>query len=295
MKKAISLAVVGADIYTVCQTVDAFIEDEVKKVFNSKKTKKLERGIAFPTCISVNHVVGHYSPLVDESTLLKDGDVAKIICGAHIDGYASNTAVTVVVGDSKVDSRKADVILAAYHALKAAERTIRDQGTNHQVTEAISKVTAQYDCNAVEGVLSHTIKKYVIDGNNAIIGKETPTQSVEDWTFVPGEVIGLDIYVSTGEGKPKLGEQRTTVFKREIQNTYNLKIQKSRALFSEVSKRFPTLPFSLRAFEDQTGAKVGVRECIDHELIQAYPVLVEKEGEYVAHFKSTVIILAKST
>ncbi len=175
MKKAISLAVVGADIYTVCQTVDAFIEDEVKKVFNSKKTKKLERGIAFPTCISVNHVVGHYSPLVDESTLLKDGDVAKIICGAHIDGYASNTAVTVVVGDSKVDGRKADVILAAYHALKAAERTIRDQGTNHQVTEAISKVTAQYDCNAVEGVLSHTIKKYVIDGNNAIIGKETPT------------------------------------------------------------------------------------------------------------------------
>lgn len=135
----------------------------------------------------------------------------------------------------------------------------------------------------------------MIDGNNAIIGKETPTQSVEDWTFVPGEVIGLDIYVSTGEGKPKLAEQRTTVFKREIQNTYNLKIQKSRALFSEISKRFPTLPFSLRAFEDQTGAKVGVRECIDHELIQAYPVLVEKEGEYVAHFKSTVIILAKST
>ena len=67
LKKAISLAIVGADIYTVAQTVDALIEDEVKKVFNSKKTKKLERGIAFPTCISVNNVVGHYSPLADES------------------------------------------------------------------------------------------------------------------------------------------------------------------------------------------------------------------------------------
>jgi methionine aminopeptidase len=67
MKKARSLSVVGADIYAVCQTVDAFIEDEVKKVFNGKKAKKLERGIAFPTCISVNHVVGHYSPLADES------------------------------------------------------------------------------------------------------------------------------------------------------------------------------------------------------------------------------------
>jgi len=54
------------------------IEDEVKKTFASKKSKKLERGIAFPTCISVNHVMGHYSPLLDESTLLKDGDVAKM-------------------------------------------------------------------------------------------------------------------------------------------------------------------------------------------------------------------------
>ena len=95
-------------------------------MFNSKKTKKLERGIAFPTCISVDHIVGHFSPLADESVKLKEGDVAKIICGAHIDGYASNTAVTVVVGESKVDGRKSDVILAAYHALKAAERVIKD-------------------------------------------------------------------------------------------------------------------------------------------------------------------------
>jgi len=226
---------------------------------------------------------------------LKEGDVAKIICGAHIDGYAANAAVTIVVGDAKVDGRKADVILAAHNALKAAERVIRDQGTNAEVTAAINKVVAEYDCNALEGVLSHIVKKYCIDGNKAIIGKEVAGQQVEEWTFVPGEFIHLDIYVSSGEGKPKLAEHRTTVFKRELQNMYNLKIQKSRAFFSEVNKRFPTLPFALRAFEDQTGAKVGIRECIDHELLQPYPVLIEKDGEYVAHFKSTVIVLAKST
>lgn len=54
------------------------IEEEVKKTFASKKSKKLERGIAFPTCISVNHVMGHYSPLLDESTVLKEGDIAKM-------------------------------------------------------------------------------------------------------------------------------------------------------------------------------------------------------------------------
>jgi hypothetical protein len=55
------------------------------------------------------------------------------------------------------------------------------------------------------------------------------------------------------------------------------------------------LPFSLRAFEDQTGAKVGVRECVDHDLLIPYPVLEEKAGEFVAHFKATIAVLPKST
>lgn len=44
--------------------------DEVKKIFNNKKSKNLERGIAFPTCISVNNIMGHYSPMKDDSTSL---------------------------------------------------------------------------------------------------------------------------------------------------------------------------------------------------------------------------------
>lgn len=68
LAKAVELAIPDADIYTICQTVDNFIEEEVKKVFASKKSKKLERGIAFPTCISVDHIMGHYSPLEEDST-----------------------------------------------------------------------------------------------------------------------------------------------------------------------------------------------------------------------------------
>jgi len=62
-----------------------------------------------------------------------------------------------------------------------------------------------------------------------------------------------------------------------------------------VNKRFPTLPFSIRAFEDAVGAKVGVKECIDHDLMTGYPVLTEKAGEFVAQFKTTVAVLPRST
>ena len=70
LKKAISLCTVGGDIYTISTEVDNFMEEELKKVFNNKKSKKLERGIAFPTCISVNNILGHFSPMKEESVAL---------------------------------------------------------------------------------------------------------------------------------------------------------------------------------------------------------------------------------
>lgn len=100
--KALALAIEsckdGADIYEVCQKVDAFIEEELGKTFSSKKSKKLERGIAFPCCISVNEICGHFSPLKDDSLKLKLEDLVKVEIGAHIDGFPASCAHSFVIG-----------------------------------------------------------------------------------------------------------------------------------------------------------------------------------------------------
>lgn len=88
---------------------------------------------------------------------------------------------------------------------------------------------------------------------------------------------------------------RTTVFKREMDMQYNLKSKSAREFFGVVNQKYPTLPFSIRGFENLTGAKVGVKECLSHELICSYPVLTEKPGEFVAQFKATVVVQPKST
>merc|ERR1719231_1332590 len=100
--------------------------------------------------------------------------------------------------------------------------------------------------------------------------------------------------MSSGEGKPKETEIRTAVYKRALENSYTLKTQKARQFLAEVGKRFPTLPFSLRAF-DETIGRVGVSEANRHELLHQYPILVEKPGEFVAHFKYTVLLLPGGT
>ena len=59
--------------------------------------EKIEKGIAFPTCISVNRTVCHFSALAGDATKLKEGDVAKIDIGVHIDGHIGQVAHTVFV------------------------------------------------------------------------------------------------------------------------------------------------------------------------------------------------------
>ena len=173
LEKAIALCVDGADVSTICGTIDTSIEEELKKVFAGKKSKKLERGISFPCCISVNEIMGHFSPCPDDTIKLKNEDLVKIELGVHIDGYAASAGHTIVIG-GKAKGKQADVILAAYDAFQAALKTIKVGSMNQECTAKIQAVCDEYEVNPVQGVLSHKTKKHLIDGNECIINKETP-------------------------------------------------------------------------------------------------------------------------
>lgn len=88
---------------------------------------------------------------------------------------------------------------------------------------------------------------------------------------------------------------RTTVYKRAVDVKYALRNKASRDFFNEVNKKSPTLPFSLRSLSDEKAARMGVRECVTHGLMQSYPVLYERKGDFVAHVKFTVLLLPNGT
>lgn len=50
-----------------------------------------------------------------------------------------------------------------------------------------------------------------------------------------------------------------------------------------------------RSFEDEKKARLGVVECAKHDLMEPYPVYYEKEGEFVAEFKYTVLLMPNGT
>ena len=170
LAKLIKKVVPGAKIFELCLWSDNLIYEELSKVYNKKAIFK---GIAFPTCISPNEIVGHNSPLPEDSTNIKEGDVVKVQLGAHVDGFGAIVGHTVVVQSNKnaaVDGKKADVVLAVYKAAQAALRLIRPGNTNKQVTHTIQKVCDAYEVDPVEGVLSHKLERHLIDGNKVYRG-----------------------------------------------------------------------------------------------------------------------------
>merc|ERR1719266_1118407 len=274
---------------------DALLAEETGKAF--KKDKKVLKGVAFPCCISVNNCICHYSPLSnDADTVLKTGDLTKIDLGAHIDGFIAVVAHTVVIGqDSEkpsVDGRKADALLAAHYASEAALRLVKPGNETYAITDTVQKIAESYECKPIEGMLSHQLKQNKIDGEKTIIQNPSEAQRKEHdkFDFELHEVYAIDVLISTGEGQGKEKDAKITIYKK-TDETYMLKMKNSREFYSTVTKKYGSMPFNLRSFESETKAKMGVVECVTHKLVVPFQVLYEKEGECVAQFKFTVLLM----
>lgn len=320
----------GKTVVELCEFGDALIEGLAKKAYNKpdpRTGRAVDKGIAFPTCVSVNECAGNFSPLktdaaagaaaggsaatgtgtgpvLDGAYALKAGDVVKVDLGAQIDGFIAVAATTVVVGEESAATTgpKAELLAAAYTAAEVALRSIKPGATNTSVTEAVGKVAAAFGVTPVQGVLMHNMRQGIIDGSKVIMLRgDDPEHKVDEAVFEPHEVYSIDILLSTGEGKPRELDARPTVFKLAPESSYAVKMKASKALVNDAARRFGYTPFTLRAFADDkdkrkaSEAALGISECLKHGVVHAYPVLYEREGALVAHVKYTVLLMPGGT
>lgn len=69
----------------------------------------------------------------------------------------------------------------------------------------------------------------------------------EDHVFEAGQVWTINVLMSSGDGKVKeRSDLKPTVYQRNSNKTFNLKLKVSRTVFNEIQKRFGTFPFTLR-------------------------------------------------
>jgi methionyl aminopeptidase len=101
-------------------------------------------------CLSVNDVVVHGIP--DERTV-KEGDILSIDCGAEIDGYHGDAAVTVPVG--QVDDAAHRLMTTTREALSAAIGTAVPGARLGDVSHAVERTARPY--GLLEGCGGHGI------------------------------------------------------------------------------------------------------------------------------------------
>jgi len=110
-------------------------------------------GYPATVCVSVNDEVVHGIP---GARVLKDGDVVSIDCGAIVDGWHGDSAITVVLGDSP---DPADVALseATRKALWAGIAALATAKRLDEVGAAIEDVAIEAGLHPLEGFVGHGI------------------------------------------------------------------------------------------------------------------------------------------
>ena len=278
MRTLVDAAQEGKTVLELMQLGDEAVEQGTAAVF---KDKKMSKGLAFPTTVSINHVVCNYAPLPSDEaskTQLKNGDVVKFQLGAQIDGYPAVLGETVVVGASAqnpVTGRAADVIKAAHTAADVAIRLMRPGMLNHDVGKQIEQSIKDFDVRGVDGMQTNQFSKDNISGKKKLAFGGDGSSRPDACKLEENEVYGVDIVVSTSaDGKSKSDDAFTSIFCK-TNATYLLKMATSRKVFSEIQKKAGAFPFNLRALEDEKRARMGVQECSNHGLVTPFQVLVD--------------------
>lgn len=235
--------------------------------------------LAFPAQVSVNSVAAHDCAAPDDTRCFRNGDVAKIDLGVHVDGCIADTAETVDLGDH------ATLIEASRQALEAAIALVRPGTRTRDIGAAIQATMAAIGHKPVANLTGHGIAPFTIHCSPSI-------PNVPDGASVSlkeGMMICIEPFATTGRGSV-VEQGRAEVFGARR------KLKAPRHVDSGVADQIVArrgLPFSRRelAYEHgQETAERSLRDLLRVGAIFDYPPLVERQDAVVAQFEHTMYV-----
>ncbi len=251
----------GASYYDVANRVEKYIIDS--GAFP-----------AFPVNLSTNHIAAHYSPLKGDNLYFKRGDVVKLDLGAHIDGYISDTAVTVEVGTNNWE----ELIESSRSALKAAIKTLRPGVEIREVSRAIEEEIKIHGFNPIYNLTGHGLARYDLHHGISIPNYDDGTRT----RLLPGMGFAIEPWVTNGKGHVNNGKGG---------NIYILlKTQNLDGFYRELFEKFKTLPFAARWCSHNENYIELLSRGVKYGILYHFPVLHERKKYMVAQTEHTFLM-----
>ena len=234
---------------------------------------------AFPVNIGINEIAAHYTPSIDDQTVLKEGDMVKIDIGLHVDGYISDNAFTVLVGKNSHP-----MIEIAKKAVEEARKVLRENVKIKEVSEVIESVVSSSGFNIVRNLTGHFLDRYVVHGVSI------PNVKNEIEIPIPkGQAVAIEVFVTNGSGWVKESSEVEIFQFREDRGSRILEAKK----ILEMSIRdFDGLPFAKRWIKNIPRAKLdlAIRDLVNRGCLIDYPVLKESDNSLVAQWEESFIV-----
>ncbi|MBL8753532.1 MAG: type II methionyl aminopeptidase [Planctomycetes bacterium] len=258
----------------------ARIEDIQRAV--EAKIRELGGEPAFPAQISRNHIAAHYCSPPGDPTTVQPGDIVKLDCGTHVDGYVSDNATTV-------DLRDGDGSMLCAASRMALENAIAVMGPGASLTEVgrqIEQTIGSLGFKPVRNLCGHGVARFTIHCSpsvpNYADGKAPRLR--------PNMTIACEPFASDGKGMIEVdGAPEVWMLKRDVRPKDGLPAALERAMAQTSG-----LPFARRDLERWLGSLGAVPDALKalrkKDLIDEYPPLCEKPGVRIAQFEHTIFI-----
>ena len=249
---------------------------------NAVETLVFERGArcAFPVNIGVNEVAAHYTPSRDNNLVFKTGDIVKIDVGAHVDGYAADTAATVEVGTS----RYADMIKSAEDALSMVIEMVRPGTQLSSIGATVSRTIRGAGYRPVENLTGHSMERF-----NLHAGLSIPNIETKDKTAVAeGMILAIEPFSTAGSAGKVGGRGRGPIYRIVRDRKAHSEVM---ALFERMKNEFGGFPFAGRWCEKLSpNPEPLVTKMYRLGMIMSYPVLTELSNGLVAQAEHSVLV-----
>ena len=243
--------------------------------------------LSFPINMSLNEVAAHYSPPLNDSTIVPEKGLLKIDVGSHYKGFIADSAFTINL-DQDLDLQK--IIDAAEEGLKAAIELFTPGTKLYELGDVIHNKISSFGLNPVKNLGGHELKRF-----NLHAGPFIPnTKDVQhDQVLEPGVAYACEPFATPGDGWVKNGSS-SYIFRMIKKLKKNVPYQELNYM-NKIEQITHKLPFSPRFLQKN---KIIPSDQIDRyiqtflrkNVIMEYPILVEQSRQYVSQQEHTIII-----
>jgi methionyl aminopeptidase len=258
-------------IIDVCEKAETLIRDKGGKP-------------AFPCNVSINEIAAHYTSPPDDKKRIPEKSIVKVDIGAHVDGYVTDTAVTVCF-DPEYDS----LVEAAETALKKAVENVGPSTNTSKLGTIIENTIKSRGFKPISNLTGHQVGRYLVHAGTSLPNVSHLLSS----KLKLGGVYAIEPFVTVSNAAGKVeDEDDSTIFR--FLKSRSQKNQYSRELLEYIEENFRTLPFAerwLQGVVPKEHYREAFRELLSSKAILDYPIFVEVSRKPVAQAEHTVLIV----